>query len=202
MSQKEPIIFGKQKLVFNSAKNRYDDDETNEKINSFSNEDASSINRSDSSETGVSTIRNSGGSGGIDENKGENKVYRHKSFLGDFKKPKIHQIYEDNDSNDLLSEQIKYALKNMSIKYSNNNISKSASFNYYCDFLLNKNIYPEDNSFSFYPKSYTNNINNNITNNNKNNYALYYNNINQFCIFNNKINQCPFPLIAYNENSL
>ena len=37
MSQKDPIIFGKQKLVFNSAKNKYDDDEINNNLSSNNN---------------------------------------------------------------------------------------------------------------------------------------------------------------------
>ena len=46
MDNKEPIIFGKQKLVFNVAKNRYDDDDNESSTLSTLN---TSINHSDSS---------------------------------------------------------------------------------------------------------------------------------------------------------
>ena len=70
---KEPLIFGKQKLVLNSAKNRFDYEEY-DKINELSNsnsqliEDRKSLdslnslnqNRpSSSTETGISSVRNS-----------------------------------------------------------------------------------------------------------------------------------------------
>lgn len=37
LSPKEPIIFGKQKLVFNSAKNKYDEDDKNNETNQITN---------------------------------------------------------------------------------------------------------------------------------------------------------------------
>ena len=61
---KEPLIFGKQKLVLNSAKNRFDlsEEETNDDLNRQSSESLNSLNQTlpfSSTETRVSSIRNS-----------------------------------------------------------------------------------------------------------------------------------------------
>ena len=43
MSQKDPIIFGKQKLVFNSAKNKYDSDDEIDDVNIVNNRSEGSV---------------------------------------------------------------------------------------------------------------------------------------------------------------
>ena len=93
---KEPLIFGKQKLVLNSAKNRFDYEEY-DKINELGNsnsqliEDRKSLdslnslnqNRpSSSTETGISSVRNS--------NESSNSIGNNYNFLGDKMKPEIN----------------------------------------------------------------------------------------------------------------
>ena len=115
MNIKDPLIFGKQKLVLNSAKNRFDynDEDTinelgNTNINSnYVEEQSLDSMNSVSQKTGVSSIRNSKES----LNSGGNNH----TFLGDKIKPDIKNSYIKEDSNDL-ELQIKDSLK----KYLNN----------------------------------------------------------------------------------
>ena len=128
LSQKEPIIFGKQQLVFNSAKNKYDNDDefkdnnvmnknNNSKLN-VNEENNNSSNGNDSFDNSVSTAiisRDSNGSNNsnnlgniINCFKGENN-----GFLGAKNKPDIKKIYKNEDPDDLLTLQIKYALSKM-----------------------------------------------------------------------------------------
>ena len=58
MSQKEPIIFGKQKLVFNSAKNKYDsDDEINDVNVNIVNNSINSININNINKNNLNEIK-------------------------------------------------------------------------------------------------------------------------------------------------
>ena len=166
---KEPLIFGKQKLVLNSAKNKYDYDE-DDKINELGNansqlaEDRKSLDSLNSAsqnqplsttETGVSSIRNSGDSlisCGVSH-----------SFLGDKVKPEINITNINNDSNDL-QLQIKDSLKKLSQQYYNNQNENSSLFNYYCApflysnknkkdyYFVNKYKANEENTKNFYQK--------------------------------------------------
>ena len=142
---KEPLIFGKQKLVLNSAKNRFDYEEY-DKINELGNsnsqliEDRKSLdslnslnqNRpSSSTETGISSVRNS--------KESTNSIGNNYNFLGDKMKPEINYLNTDNDSNDL-QLQIKDSLKKLSEQYyMNQNENKSSLFNYYCTPFLYTN---------------------------------------------------------------
>ena len=104
---KERLIFGKQKLILNSAKNRFDYEEY-DKINELGNSNSqlieerksldslNSINQnrpSSSTETGISSIRNS--------KELSNSIGNNYNFLGDKMKHKINYLNVDNDSNDL-----------------------------------------------------------------------------------------------------
>ena len=128
LNPKKPIIFGKQQLVFNSAKNKYDNEEdinikenipTN-KINNI--EDINSFNENDSEDTGLSTARNSN-----ESNNSSNSLQKFikkpfLGFLGENKKPDEKKIYNNRDNDDLLTLQIKYALNKIKAQYSVNNI--------------------------------------------------------------------------------
>ena len=153
VNYKEPIIFGNQKLVFNSAKNRYEDNELDipnksniEKFNNFydikyvnNNEENINSDRSDSTITkNSSTRKDSHDSKDICSIKNNNE-----GFLGENKYPNLQNIYE-NEKNDILTEQIKIALKKLSNEFfvnNNSHLNKSAILNYYCgNFVQQKNI--------------------------------------------------------------
>ena len=168
---KEPLIFGKQKLVLNSAKNRYDYDE-DDKINELGNtssqliEDRKSLDSLNSAsqnqllsstETGISSIRNSGDS--------LNSCGNDISFLGDKVKREINITNINDDGNDL-QFQIKDSLKKLSQQYYNNQNENSSLFNYYCApflysnnnknkkdyYFVNKYKANEENTKNFYQK--------------------------------------------------
>ena len=153
-------------MVFNSAKNKYDNEEDvkdDNKANAI--EDVNSYNGSDSGDTGLSTARYS-----RDSNNSNNTQNYLKTpfigFLGENKKPDEEKIYKNGDNDDLLNLQIKYALRNISEEYSayNSNLITSPICDYY---LSGINI----------------NINKNIANNenkNKNNRFSNYNYYNKF----------------------
>ena len=153
-------------MVFNSAKNKYDNEEDvkdDNKANVI--EDINSYNGSDSGDTGLSTARYS-----RDSNNSNNTQNYLKTpfigFLGENKKPDEEKIYKNGDNNDLLNLQIKYALRNISEEYSayNSNLITLPICDYY---LSGINI----------------NINKNITNSenkNKNNRFSNYNYYNKF----------------------
>ena len=105
-------------MVFNSAKNKYDNEEDvkdDNKANVI--EDINSYNGSDSGDTGLSTARYS-----RDSNNSNNTQNYLKTpftdFLGENKKPDEKKIYRNGDNDDLLNLQIKYALRNISEEYS------------------------------------------------------------------------------------
>ena len=165
MSQKDPIIFGKQKLVFNSAKNKYDSDDEIDNDNIVNNSiginninksnlneiklksnSADSFNENESCDTAFSNAlisRDSNWSNNsnntnylintIDINKNKNFI----GFLGENKIPDVKKIYKEEDANDNLTLQIKFALKKMEQEYFlNYNCGKRSNYNY-CEYFFN-----------------------------------------------------------------
>ena len=133
LNLKDSLIFGKQKLVLNSAKNRFDesDEETNNDLSMRSLDSSNSLNRASalsSSETRVSSTRNSKEpNNSISEEKGKNEKD------------------VDNSFDDELTSQIKNSLKKLSEQYYQDD-NKASLFNYYCSpFIYNsqsgKNYY-------------------------------------------------------------
>ena len=125
LNLKDSLIFGRQKLVLNSAKNRFDesDEETNNDLSMQSLDSFNSLNQTSalsSSETRVSSIRNSKESNNsISEEKGKNENFQENSF--------------DNE----LTSQIKDSLKKLSEQYYQCD-NKTSLFNYYCSpFIYN-----------------------------------------------------------------
>ena len=139
MKPKDPIIFGRQRLVFNSAKNKYDNDNSNEisKKNEVDNSNylmqskaysnsVDSFNEYESDDTAVSNalISKENKCNNIcnlnfnfnanKENKESssnfNKKKNSEGFLGENKTPDVTKIYKEEDSQDLLTLQIKNAL--------------------------------------------------------------------------------------------
>ena len=148
MNIKEPLIFGKQKLVLNSAKNKYDyyQEEYNDNIQN-NNEDMKSLDsfsfnssyqtlRLSSAETRVSSIRYSKES---INSFGTNQSYL--TFLGEKNKNEKNyepncNIFLDNHKSDLEME-IKNSLRKLSEQYFLNS-NKGYLFNYYCSpFIYN-----------------------------------------------------------------
>ena len=153
---KEPLIFGKQKLVLNSAKNRFEF-EDNDKINELGignmqlAEDRKSLDSLNSmnqtqplstTETRFSSIRNS---------KESANTCGNQSFLGDKIKPEINISNLKNEGNDL-QLQIKDSLKKLAEQYyMNPNENKSPLFNYYCTPFLFNNSNKKD---YFFPNNF------------------------------------------------
>ena len=143
---KEPLIFGKQKLVMNSAKNKYDNIYDEEYYNmQNNNEDMKSLDSFNSSnqtlhlsttETAVSSIRNSKDS--------YNSLVNNQSFQSFFiEKNKSEKNFEEicntikNNSKNDLESQIKNSLRKLSEQYYLNG-NKGYLFNYYCSpFMYN-----------------------------------------------------------------
>ena len=153
LSQKDPIIFGKQKLVFNSAKNKYDDDEINNNINmnAISNNEnklklnsSDSFNENESLDTAVSNTlfsrdsNLSNKSSNLAYVNNSNKFGKNKnliSFLGENEIPNVKKIYKEEDSQDALTLKIKYALKKMEQEYFLNNMQGNNNYNY-CEYFF------------------------------------------------------------------
>ena len=143
---KEPLIFGKQKLVMNSAKNKYDYIQDEEYYNiQNNNEDMKSLDSFNSSnqtmhlssaETGISSIRNSKDS---------------------IKSEKFFEENYINDKSDLES-QIKNSLKKLSEQYYLND-NKGNLFNYYCTpFMYNPSCRNNLYLFNQFKESLSDNV--------------------------------------------
>ena len=160
---KEPLIFGKQKLVMNSAKNKYDYIQDEEYYNiQNNNEDMKSLDSFNSSnqtmhlssaETGVSSIRNSKDS---INSFGNNQSYQ--SFF--IEKNKSEKFFEENYINDKtdLESQIKNSLKKLSEQYYLND-NKGNLFNYYCSpFMYNPSCRNNLYLFNQFKESLSDNV--------------------------------------------
>ena len=138
---KEPLIFGKQRLVLNSAKNKYDNTEEEMFKENYSfqlyedRKSLDSLNLSNqtqnlsTTETGLSSLRNSKESNISINNK-------------------IKQENNSDENNNELNFQIMHSLKKMSEQYYQYD-NKCSLFNYYCSPFINnssyKNAYYYDN---------------------------------------------------------
>jgi hypothetical protein len=171
MKPKDPIIFGRQRLVFNSAKNKYDNDNSNEisKKNEVDNSNylmqskahsnsADNFNEHESDDTAVSnalTPKENDCNNSCNpnpnfnankENKEShpnlNKKKNSEGFSGENKTPDVTKIYKEEDSQDLLTLQIKNALKKMEQEYYYNyklRKNKNGHNNYnYCEYFFSR----------------------------------------------------------------
>ena len=154
---KEPLIFGKQKLVLNSAKNRFDMEDINKNSKLFENtfiEDKKYLDPSNllaqhhslsSTETGFSSIRNSKESNLSGNDNGEKISDISHPLLEDKFIPKnnnnsFNHNYINKDSNNQIESEIKDSLKKMSTYYNiNQNNNNSPLFNYYYSSFLDNN---------------------------------------------------------------
>lgn len=152
----EPIILGKQKLVFNSAKNRYDSNQNNisEKkdnpnINNNNIQINNAVNNNDFNHNNYLlthnkdniNIRISGISDSSTNNSSTNSSYN-PTPLGIKQKENFSKL-DTKMENSPFNIQIKYALKNMANFYGKNNpfFCNSKICNYYCSPFLGKEIF-------------------------------------------------------------
>jgi len=156
LNLKDSLIFGKQKLVLNSAKNRFDeiDEETNTDLSLRSLDNLNSLNQTStlsSSETGVSSIRNS--------KESNNSIINNNSISEEKGK---YEKDMDNSFDGELTYQIKDSLKKLSEQYYQCD-NKTSLFNYYCspfmynlqnrkDFYFVNKIKEKRNDNNFYSK--------------------------------------------------
>ena len=171
---KEPLVFGRQTLVLNSAKNRFDIEELKDlnqicentyidnnvksldNLNEYTHQQINSLS---STETGVSSIRNSKESNTSGNDNGE-KISNISHSLSD--KIDNNNINNDNykETNNSLELEIKDSLKKMSTYYNiNQNNNNSPLFNYYCSSFFDNNI--NDKNISSFTQFHDNNVNSN-----------------------------------------
>ena len=136
MNIKEPLIFGKQKLVLNSAKNKYDNIEE-ETINDFWSRlnieerpslDSLNLSPISSTETNNSSISNS--------KESNNSLGNSQLILVDKIKNGNNGDNIDKNFNDELQSEIKYALKKLSEKYYYKCNNNQTLLNYYCSLFI------------------------------------------------------------------
>ena len=169
LNNPEPVIFGKQKLVFNSAKNRYDfNANPNIQQNLMGNEDIKIKNNMQGYDNNNNNNFNNfimsrnindkeklniGISNGSTNASSFNSSYN-SAFQGEkckLIKKESNPLTIDDIIDSPLDEQIKYSLKNMTNLYTktNPNFIKSKICNYYCFPFMNKDIF-EYNKENFY----------------------------------------------------
>lgn len=170
LNNPEPVIFGKQKLVFNSAKNRYDfNSNSNIQPNLICNEDIKNKNNLQAYDNNNNNFNNYimsrnindkeklniGISNGSTNASSFNSSYN-STFQGEkckINKKESNQLTIDDIIDSPLDVQIKYSLKNMTNFYTktlaNPNFIKSKICNYFCFPFMNKDIF-EYNKDNFY----------------------------------------------------
>ena len=181
LSNPEPIIFGKQKLVFNSAKNRYDSKLDNEEISNINNniQIYDKINNKDIFIYNPIAIRNkdnlkiqiSGNSNGSSNNsstnsslnsvlQGDKNKIKQKEIDKEKEKEKEKEKLElfNNIKDSPINMQVKYALENMANSYGNNNpyFMTSKLCNFYCGPFFDKNIFNKNKGIFFNSSSISN----------------------------------------------
>ena len=157
LNNTEPIVFGKQKLVFNLAKNKYESNqytfeykENSQNFNNINSQNFNYINIYDYindfnnnntqliPEKENINIRISGKPDG-NINNSNSSIYEGKNKIQ--KENKKKDLSHNDEINNLsIDEQIKYALKKMVNLYRNENpyFLKSKSCSYYCGPFLNR----------------------------------------------------------------
>ena len=155
LNNKEPIILGKQKLIFNSAKNKYDNT-----FPSYINNEYNKFGCYLNSEKENNIISNNNPNFYPDyfvinkENFNFQNYQKSRIYYGNkqpfIKRENKFELYnniktekkeKNNTENDSLNEQIKNSLQNIAKNYFNNdNFIKSKICTYYCSPFIEKNI--------------------------------------------------------------
>ena len=139
----EPVIFGKKKLIFNSARNKYENFynintsiiinnniNNNGAYNKYNNFNDYNFYNANKENLDINYNRNN-----RPYKERENKFEIYKNIKPEIKK-------ENNIKNCSLNEQIKYSLQNIAKNYSkNDNFLNSKICTYYCGPFLDKNIF-------------------------------------------------------------
>lgn len=176
LNTKEPLVFGRQTLVLNSAKNRFEIDELKDinqigentyidnnaknldNLNEYTHQQINSLS---SSETRVSSIRNSkesNTSGNENGEKNSNISHLLSDKIDNINNTVINENYKE--PNNALELEIKDSLKKMSSYYNiNQTNNNSPLFNYYCSSFLDNNI--NDKNISSFTQFNDNNGNSN-----------------------------------------
>ena len=169
LNNPEPIIFGKQKLVFNSAKNRYDSKIDNEEMSNINNniQIYDKTNNNDFFIYNPISIRNkenlkiqiSGNSNGSSNNSSTNSSLnsvlhadKNKIKQKEIEKEKENIQIFNNMKDNPINIQVKYALENMANSYGNNNnpyFMMSKLCNFYCGPFLDKNNFGNNKGIFF-----------------------------------------------------
>ena len=173
LNTKEPLIFGNQKLVLNSAKNKFNIEEENKNFQIEENlyfKDTKILdsptlftphNSLSSSETGISSIRTSKKSNFSCNDNGEKNTY-----ISD---NNINKTDINKESNDVMDLEIKDSLKKFSTYYNiNQNNNNSLLFNYYYSSFLDNSYYNNknlsiSNKYNNFDENNNNNYNRNIS---------------------------------------
>ena len=140
--------------MFNSAKNKYDDDEINNNLSSnnininteikLNSNSSDSFNENENLDTTASNAlvsrdsNLSNKSSNLAYVNNSNKFGKNKnliSFLGENEIPNVKKIYKEEDSQDALTLKIKYALKKMEQEYFLNNMQGNNNYNY-CEYFF------------------------------------------------------------------
>ena len=135
LNNKTPVFLGKQKLVFNSGKNRYDElDDINSVEKNYILHNDSNISQTLTQQSSTTEIGNS-------ISNFNNSFLTHSSknsFVEDIynKKPNLKKIYERED--DIFNYEISNAFKSIFDMIQKNNF-QSYQCNYYCNINLFKN---------------------------------------------------------------
>ena len=144
INNNEPIILGKKKLVFNSAKNRYDS------MRNISNIRENKENTNMFNNLGLSNINNSQY---YCEYKNEylNKNLAYQGEKNNLKQNEYLTLKNEDIKNEPLDIQIKYALQNMANDYSRINPSflKLNIYNYYCGPFLKREVLDNNKELLF-----------------------------------------------------
>lgn len=149
LNNTEPIIFGKQKLVFNLAKNRYEPNQSifeyKENLRKYNNNNIENYIKD-------LTYNNIKISGKLDGNTNNCSINSNVSLVEGINRIKQEKDLSFNSeiNNKSIHEQIKYALKKMANLYSNTNpyFFQSKLCSYYCGPFLERDIF-ESNHEAF-----------------------------------------------------
>ena len=142
LDNSEPVIFGKKKLIFNPARNKYDNNNIlnnpnlkNNNTNKNIFDDYNNYNYNLANKENININYNRNNLSQI-ERKNKFSFYNNRNDI----KPNVSKI--NNIDNNSLNEQIKYSLQNIANNYSiNNNFLKSKICAYYCAPFLDKKIF-------------------------------------------------------------
>ena len=136
LNNKTPVFLGKQKLVFNSGKNRYDelDEDYKNDVDLNQRDSINSLTLTKQSSTEFTSSSLSSKNSFVEENL--------------IKKPNLKKMYSENLEDKEFQNEIKYAFNCIYDMVKSLNFKcESKQCNYYCNTFLNEN----NNSYNMFP---------------------------------------------------